>query len=57
MAKIMDLFIYSGWKIMYQVVLSIIKEIKEKIYQVDEDHIVDLIRQYTKNLDENKVLL
>jgi hypothetical protein len=34
-----------------------LKEIKEKIYAVDEDHIVDLIRHYTKSLMEDKVLI
>lgn len=57
MTKIVDLFIYDGWKILFQVSLSILRQVKNQLFTCKEDEIVNVIRKYPKFINTDKVLV
>jgi hypothetical protein len=57
--KIWDLFLKDSWKTIYKLSLAILKVYKEKIFHMEPDKILDLLKNFAKyhDFDESKLFV
>ncbi|KAL4448703.1 hypothetical protein ABPG74_012792 [Tetrahymena malaccensis] len=54
--RVIDLFLFSGWKILFQISLAIIQEAQFLIFTADEDDIVNIIKKGL-SMNQEQILL